>query len=108
MTLRFSFRHHRAALLGVALVLFLGCQSQDAAPQSETSAEEPATMTEAPRLAADQIDDALATPDLFFLDVRRPDEIAEIGTVDGYVNIPLSELPDRLDEVPRDRPILTA
>ena len=65
-------------------------------------------MTEAPRLSGEALDDALATPDLFLLDVRQPDEIAEVGTVDGYVNIPIGELAERLDEIPRDRPILTA
>lgn len=44
----------------------------------------------------------------FFLDVREPHEIEELGSLEGYINIPLSELPQRLDELPRDRPILTA
>ena len=65
-------------------------------------------MTATPRLSGDTLDEALATPDLFLLDVRQPDEIAEVGTVDGYVNIPLGELGDRLDEIPKGRPILTA
>ena len=36
------------------------------------------------------------------------DELEERGTVEGYLNIPIEELADRLEEVPRDRPILTA
>ncbi len=44
---------------------------------------------------------------LFYLDVREPKEIAELGTLKGYVNIPLGELEKRLAEVPRDRTILT-
>lgn len=91
-----------AALLAVSLA---GCASEQA---PEPPSERAETMTEAPRLSGDQLDDALATPDLFLLDVRQPEEIAEIGTVDGYVNIPLGELADRLDELPKDRPILTA
>ena len=40
----------------------------------------------------------------FFLDVREEDEFAA-GHVKGAVSIPLSRLRDRLDEVPRDKPV---
>jgi len=43
---------------------------------------------------------------LALLDVRTPEEFAA-WSIDGAVNLPLDELADRLDEVPRDRPILT-
>jgi len=39
---------------------------------------------------------------LFFLDVREPKEIEELGTIDGYVNIPISQLEARLQEIPKD------
>jgi len=45
---------------------------------------------------------------LFFLDVREPKEIEELGSYQGYVNIPMSQLESRLGELPKDRPILTA
>lgn len=45
---------------------------------------------------------------VFLLDVRPPEEIAADGTLKGYVNIPLNELEDRLDEIPKDRRIVTA
>ena len=45
--------------------------------------------------------------DVFLLDVREPDEVAEWAYPVG-VNIPLGELGDRLDEVPRDRTIVVA
>jgi rhodanese-related sulfurtransferase len=45
--------------------------------------------------------------DVFLLDVREPDEVAEWAYPFG-VNIPLGELGDRLDEVPRDRTIVVA
>jgi hypothetical protein len=44
----------------------------------------------------------------FFLDVREPKEIEELGTIDGYVNIPLSQLESRLKEIPKDAVIVTA
>jgi len=39
---------------------------------------------------------------LFFLNVREPKEIEELGTIDGYVNIPMSQLEARLQEIPKD------
>ena len=44
---------------------------------------------------------------IFFLDVREPKEIEELGSVKGYVNIPLGELESRLNEVPKDKLIIT-
>jgi len=43
--------------------------------------------------------------DAFFLDVRTPPEWEEYHIPDTTL-IPLDELPNRLDEVPRDRPIV--
>ena len=44
---------------------------------------------------------------IFFLDVREPKEIEELGSVEGYVNIPLGQLESRLNEVPKDKLIIT-
>lgn len=44
----------------------------------------------------------------FFLDVREPKEIAELGTMKGYVNIPLSQVETRFKEIPKDALIVTA
>ena len=50
----------------------------------------------------------LETPGkVFFLDVRDPDEIAKLGSVEGYVNIPINQLPARLGEIPKDKLIVT-
>jgi rhodanese-related sulfurtransferase len=45
---------------------------------------------------------------MFFLDVREPKEIEELGSLKGYVNIPLGELEKRIGEVPKDKAIVTA
>ena len=45
--------------------------------------------------------------DVFLLDVREPDEVAEWAYPIG-VNIPLGQLGERLDEVPRDTTIVVA
>jgi rhodanese-related sulfurtransferase len=44
---------------------------------------------------------------VFFLDVRSPAEIEKLGSVKGYVNIPLDQLEARLKEVPKDKLIVT-
>jgi rhodanese-related sulfurtransferase len=44
---------------------------------------------------------------LFFLDVREPEEIRQSGSVKGYHNIPLGQLDRRISEVPRDKLIVT-
>lgn len=67
-----------------------------------------AVATDAPRIEAKDIKELLRDGDLYFLDVREPKEIEELGTIEGYLNIPVDELEERLEEVPRDKPILTA
>ena len=63
---------------------------------------------EAPRLEGEELAAILAEEDIFLLDVREPSELEELGTVEGYVNIPINELEGKLDEIPRDKRILTA
>lgn len=60
-----------------------------------------------PQLEGEERAAALADEGLLLLDVREPSELEELGTVEGYVNIPIDQLADRLDELPRDKPILT-
>jgi len=85
----------RAFLLALPLGA-LGCQREAAAP------------TEQKRIEAQDIDRVLAESDALLLDVREPEELEELGTIEGYVNIPIGELESRLDELPRDKTILTA
>jgi len=47
---------------------------------------------------------ALAEKGEYLLDVREEDEYA-LGHVKGARNIPLSQLRERMDEIPRDRPV---
>ncbi|MBO5111502.1 MAG: CoA-disulfide reductase [Clostridia bacterium] len=41
---------------------------------------------------------------VFLLDTRTPFEVMN-GKIDGFVNIPLDSLRERLDEIPKDKPI---
>ncbi len=47
------------------------------------------------------------SPDAFVLDVREPEEYAHHGHVPGAINVPQAELASRVDELPRDRSLLT-
>ena len=82
--------------LSIAVLLATGaCLSDEDVPETE-------------RVTGERLGEALADQGVFVLDVRRPDEIQRLGTVEGSTNIPIEELEHRLDELPRDRPILTA
>jgi rhodanese-related sulfurtransferase len=60
------------------------------------------------RVQADEIDKYIQEKKVFFLDVREPKEIEELGTLEGYYNIPVGDLEKRLGELPKDKLILTA
>jgi rhodanese-related sulfurtransferase len=42
-----------------------------------------------------------------FLDIRAVREILELGSVPGHIHIPLDELPARLAEIPKGKPVVT-
>lgn len=46
------------------------------------------------------------TADQLLLDVRNPAELKNIGAIPGAINIPVDELRQRLQELPRDKEIL--
>ena len=48
---------------------------------------------------------ALDKSEVFLLDVRTEQEFA-IRSIEGFKNIPVDELRERIDEVPKDRPII--
>ena len=76
----------------VGLVSSIGCaQGQDKPKQ----------------LTVDEVEKALEGKDVFLLDVREPKELDEFGSIKGYVNIPLGQLESRLQEVPKDKVIVT-
>ncbi|MBT2132874.1 SMP-30/gluconolactonase/LRE family protein [Croceibacterium sp. LX-88] len=55
-----------------------------------------------------QVDQLLAAPDkVTFIDLRRADEIAAIGSLPVYLNIQVSELDRFLPYIPRDRSVVT-
>jgi rhodanese-related sulfurtransferase len=82
-------------LMGLAIAAF----SQEPAKQSDVK-----KITDADELQKFIKEQA----NVYFLDVREPKEIAELGSLKGYVNIPLGELGKRMKEIPKDKTIITA
>jgi rhodanese-related sulfurtransferase len=77
------------------------------AQQASSSAPPPAQL-KAQKMASDDVMALLEKGEIFFLDVREPKELAELGTFEGYVNIPLGQIEKRLSEIPKDKAIITA
>lgn len=68
----------------------------------------PPAEPKAQKMASDDVMALLEKGEVFFLDVREPKELEELGTFEGYVNIPLGQIEKRLAEIPTDKPIITA
>ena len=90
----------------VGVSLACGGGGGEEPPSSNESAAEPEPAP-APRVEAADIDAALAGGALL-LDVRTSEELAEHGTLEGFVHIPIDELEARIGELPTGVPILTA
>lgn len=60
------------------------------------------------RISAQELEQILGVPHtrLTLIDVRNPGEIEATGTLPEARNIPLSDLPNRLDTVPRDHAVV--
>src|SRR4051794_35651736 len=61
-------------------------------------------MSEIPEIDVDEMADRMATGAVV-VDVREPDEY-EAGHVPGALLVPLSDLADRVDDVPSGQPVL--
>lgn len=80
-----------------------------AAAQAPPPGPQPAPAPpKAPKMASDDVLALVEKGEVFFLDVREPKELEELGTFEGYVNIPVGQLEKRLAEVPKDKAIITA
>jgi hypothetical protein len=94
-------------LLAIAALLALQPLVMAQAPPTSGQAA-PATQPKAPKMASDEVMALLEKGEVFFLDVREPKELEELGTLEGYVNIPLGQIESRLSEIPKDKAIITA
>jgi rhodanese-related sulfurtransferase len=84
------------SLLALVLVVFAsGCASGEQSQQVK-------------QLSPDEVKSCQTQrPRCFLLDVREPRELTEAGAIDGYVNIPLGQLEQRLQEIPKDKTVVT-
>jgi predicted sulfurtransferase len=94
-------------LLVVAALLLLPAfaMAQSGQPASGAPA---AAQPKAPKMASDDVLTLVEKGEVFFLDVREPKELEELGTFEGYVNIPVGQVEARLAEIPKDKAIITA
>ncbi len=85
----------RIAAVVLAALLLAACQSKPfVSAKPSVSAEEAYAM---------------AQKGILLIDVREPNEVAQIAyDVKSYRNIPLSQLKDRLKEVPQDQQVIVA
>jgi hypothetical protein len=90
----------------VALLLLPTLAMAQATPPAGQAAA--AAKPQAPKMASDDVMALLEKGEVFFLDVREPKELAELGTLEGYVNIPVGQIEARLSEIPKDKAIITA
>ena len=95
----------RRVTAGVGLLLFALVMNT---PRSSAGQAAPATQPKAPKMASDDVMTLVEKGEVFFLDVREPKELEELGTFEGYVNIPLGQIESRLKEIPKDKAIITA
>ena len=90
-----------------AMAIGWGCGGGEPPAEAPAPAAEAPAPESAPRVEAADIDAAL-TNGALLLDVRTDEELAEHGTIDGFVHIPIDELEARIGELPAGVPILTA
>lgn len=64
--------------------------------------------TKAKKLTNAEFDAYLEHPEqILLIDVRRPDEVSSIGGFPVYLSIQIKDLKNHLNEIPRDREIIT-
>ncbi len=95
----------RLVICAALLLLPVLAMAQPSTPPVQAP---PAAKPQAPKMASDDVVALLEKGEVFFLDVREPKELEELGTLEGYVNIPLGQIESRLSEIPKDQAIITA
>jgi len=97
--------------LALALLAVTACErgpetSSDGGSNPDSS--NPTSLASPKKLTTDELASLAADPDFFFIDVRSAEEISTLGTLPGYVHIPIEELQDRLGEIPPGKVVVTA
>jgi len=102
-------KYYAVSLMLMVSMLLVGCATPaPAAPKvvSPAMATPAATLVALPQdVTPETVEKLRSTGAAVIVDVREPDEYV-VGRIPGAVLIPLGELPNRLDEVPTDTPVV--
>ena len=94
--------------LALAGILAVAAPLAYSAAPAGGGAEAKAPASKAHVLSREELDKLLAQPGkVLVIDVRRPDEVSDVGGVPVYLSIQVGELEKRLDWIPKDRLIVT-
>jgi predicted sulfurtransferase len=82
-------------------------QPQAAEPAAQSAPQAPADpLAAAPRISGEETRKALAKGEAVLVDVRGK-ESYDLEHAKGAISLPLSELPNRMGELPKDKKIIT-
>jgi rhodanese-related sulfurtransferase len=95
-----------AALVVAAPLAYSAGSPEPRAASASKAGQAPAFKTHV--LSREELDKLLAQPGkVLVIDVRRPDEVSEIGGLPVYLSIQAADLEKSLAWIPRDRAIVT-
>jgi rhodanese-related sulfurtransferase len=96
------------ALGAVALLSSVAIAQQNAAPAGDANGAHHGPVSKAKKLTNAEFDAYLEHPEqVLLIDVRRPDEVSNIGGFPVYLSIQAKDLKNHLSEIPKDRAIIT-
>ncbi|PWU10261.1 MAG: sulfurtransferase [Terriglobia bacterium] len=88
-------------ILTTLLAAAIAFGQSDGAKQGKKQASQAKVLTRA------EIEELLSKPDqVLIIDVRRPDEVKDIGGFPVYLSIQINDLENRLAYIPKDRTII--
>jgi rhodanese-related sulfurtransferase len=92
----------KTLMLTILVAATFAFGQSDGAKEGKNQASQAKVLTRA------EIDELLSQPDrVLIIDVRRPDEVKDIGGFPVYLSIQISDLENRLAWIPKDRTIIT-
>ena len=103
----------KTLIAGLLVLSAASALAQDGSrPQQAAAVNSPAanaaSVSQAHVLTREELDKLLARPqNLLVIDVRRPDEVSQIGGLPVYLSVQLNELGKSLAWIPKGRTIIT-
>jgi rhodanese-related sulfurtransferase len=94
-------------LIVLGLLSAVAMFAQDGSAPKQATAKQKQAPVKVKKLTRAELDQLLANQNTLLLDVRRPDEVSTIGGFPVYLSIQVTELEKHLNEIPKDRLIVT-